>query len=132
MNITQHEMLALAISNAAMAHANQFDKAGLPYILHCLKVMYLLKSDDPELMAIAVLHDIVEDTKTTYTDLYDMGMSRRVVDGVRALTKQRGQTTTDYLEQVKNNPDAIKVKLADLRHNSDIRRLKGITDDDVK
>lgn len=124
-------MLANAIAFAADKHNGQFDRGGMPYILHTLRVMSFVKSDDLELMAIAVLHDVVEDCNVTYEDLRALGMSERVVKGVHALTKFPGVSDEEYLKQITNCPDAIKVKLADLRHNSDIRRLKGITDKDV-
>jgi (p)ppGpp synthase/HD superfamily hydrolase len=123
-------MLANAIALASEKHKGQFDKGGMPYILHPLKVMHYLKSDDLELMCIAVLHDVVEDCGVTYHDLDDLGMSDRVVRGVRAMTKIPGQTLEEYVEGIKANPDAIKVKLADLRHNMDARRLKGVSEKD--
>ena len=124
-------MLANAIALASEKHKGQFDKGGMPYILHPLKVMHYLKSDDLELMAIAVLHDVVEDTDVTFKDLSEMGMSSRIIQGVAALTKMPGQTLDEYMTIIQDNPDAIRVKLADLRHNSDIRRLKGISDKDI-
>jgi (p)ppGpp synthase/HD superfamily hydrolase len=125
------KLLAKALALSADKHSGQFDKGGMPYFLHCSKVMYLIKSDDLELMCIAVMHDLMEDTDVTSHDLYTMGFTERVVEGVRALTKKPGQSYEEYLAIIKSNPDAIKVKLSDLRHNSDIRRLKGITDRDV-
>lgn len=130
--MTHNTMLAHAIALAATAHRDQTDKAGRPYIMHCLKVMHYLRSDDDELMAIAVLHDVIEDTSTTYADLRIAGLSERIINGIRSMTKQRGQTPDEYLNQVLANPDAVRVKMADLRHNSDIRRLKGVTDKDVR
>lgn len=124
--------LAYAIALSAERHKDQFDKAGMPYILHPLKVMHYLKSDDPELMAIAVLHDIVEDTPTTYQELRDLGLSERVINGVKLLTKVPGQTHQEYVAGIKSSRDAIRVKLADLRHNTDIRRLKGVTEKDAR
>lgn len=108
-----------------------FDKGGVPYILHCLKVMYYIKSDDEELQCIALGHDLVEDTDVTYVDLREMGFSNRIITGIRAMTKVRGETNDEYMIRIKACHDAIRVKLADLRHNSDIRRLKGITEKDI-
>jgi (p)ppGpp synthase/HD superfamily hydrolase len=122
-----NEMLVMAVN----AHDGQTDKAGKPYILHCLKVMHYLKTEDEELMCIALGHDLVEDTKVTYQDLSDVGISKRVIEGIRALTKQRGQTYDEYKQQVFASEDAMRVKMCDLRHNSDIRRLKGVTQKDV-
>lgn len=124
------EMLAQMLHIATSAHHGQFDKGGAPYILHPLKVMHYLKDNDEELMCIALGHDVIEDTSVTYQDLFSAGISERVVQGIAALTKQPGQTYDEYKLQVKSNADAIKVKMADLRHNTDIRRLKGITEKD--
>jgi len=113
------------------AHSGQFDRGGKPYILHPLKVMHYLKSDDEELMCIALGHDVIEDTNVTYKDLVDAGMPGRVIDGIRALTKLPGQTYDEYKAGVFANRDAMLVKKADLRHNTDIRRLKGVTEKDI-
>ena len=110
-----------------------FDKGGVPYVLHCLKVMHYLKSDDEELCCIALGHDLVEDRKNiTYAFLREMGFSERIIAGIAAVTKIPGESPDEYLAKIKANPDAIRVKLADLRHNSDIRRLKGISEKDIK
>ena len=125
------EMLAKMLVIATNAHDGQFDKGGAPYILHPLKVMHYLKSDDEELQCVALGHDVIEDTKVTYRDLADAGISIRVMDGIKALTKQPGQTLDEYKEGVFASQDAMLVKSCDLRHNSDIRRLKGVTEKDL-
>ena len=125
-------MLSKMLHLATNAHDGQTDKAGKPYIMHCLKVMHYLKSDDEELMCIAVGHDLVEDTDVTYRQLKDLGFSERVITGIYSLTKQRGQTYDEYKRQIFANQDAMRVKLCDLRHNSDIRRLKGVTEKDIQ
>ena len=125
------EMLSAAILLATNKHAGQFDKGGTPYIMHPLNVCHKLKTSDEELQCIAILHDVVEDTDTTWDDLYGIGMSPRVVDGVRSLTKMPGQTYYEYRLGVLKNKDAMLVKLEDLRTNSDLRRLKGVTEKDI-
>lgn len=121
---------------ATQRHDGQFDKGGMPYILHPLKVMHYLKTADEELQCIALGHDLVEDTFKSANEGYDFlksrGFSCRVVDGIRSLTKKPGESYEQYKTQVKINPDAVLVKMADLRHNSDIRRLKGVTLKDVE
>ncbi len=124
-------MLGKMLVLATNAHAGQFDRGGNPYILHPLKVMHYLKTTDEELMCMALGHDVIEDTSVTFKDLREAGMSERVIKGLRALTKMPGQTYDEYKEVVFTNPDAMRVKLADLRHNTDIRRLKGISEKDV-
>ena len=126
------ELLSTAILIATNAHAGQFDKGGKPYILHPLRVTSFLKEDDEELQCIAVLHDVVEDTKTTWKDLIDAGMTPRVIGALKLLTKVPGQTLEEYKEGVFSSVDAMKVKKCDLRHNSDIRRLKGVTQKDLE
>lgn len=130
--MTKGEMLDKAIHLATNAHHGQFDKGGKPYILHPLRVMSFLKTDDEELQCMALLHDVVEDTDTTYADLGAAGMSLRVIEGVMALTKQKGFDYDTYKEQIFANRDAMQVKMADLRHNTDIRRLKGVNEKDIK
>ena len=124
-------MLGKMLVLATNAHAGQFDRGGNPYILHPLKVMHYLKTVDEELMCIALGHDVVEDTGTTFQQLREVGMSERVIEGIRSLTKIPGQTYKEYKEGVFANDDAMRVKMADLRHNTDIRRLKGVTEKDI-
>lgn len=125
------EMLGTMLVIATNAHAGQFDRGGKPYILHPLKVMHYLKTDDEELMCIALGHDVIEDTKVTYKDLREAGISDRVLEGIKALTKVPGETYDEYKLRVFDNKDAMLVKLCDLRHNTDIRRLKGVTEKDI-
>jgi len=125
------EMLDRMLLLATNAHHGQLDKGGRPYILHPLRVMSFLKTDDEELQCIALGHDVVEDTKVTYADLRDAGMNERVIEGIKAMTKVPGYSYDDYKEQVFANRDAMVVKMADLRHNTDIRRLKGVTTKDL-
>lgn len=124
-------MLSAMLKLVVDAHDGQFDKGGKPYVLHPLKVMHYLKTDDEELQCIALGHDIIEDTDVTYADLRDAGMSQRVIDGIECLTKQRGETYDEYKERVKSNYDSVRVKMPDLRHNTDVRRLKGVTEKDI-
>lgn len=125
------ELLGKVLVLATNAHAGQFDRGGKPYILHPLKVMHYLKTDDEELQCIALLHDVVEDTDTSWHDLEEIGCTIRVVNAVKALTKLPGQTYDEYKDVVFANQDAMRVKLCDLRHNTDIRRLKGVTQKDI-
>ena len=125
------EMLDRMLVLATNAHHGQFDRGGRPYILHPLRVMSFLKTDDEELQCIALGHDVIEDTKTTYADLRAAGMSERVIEGIRTLTKVPGETYDEYKDRVFRSRDAMMVKLCDLRHNTDIRRLKGVTEKDI-
>lgn len=125
-------MLSKMIRIAASGHSMQFDLQGEPYILHCMRVMNGVESIEEEVKAIAVGHDLFEDTTVTDEYLRACGFSWRVVDGIHAMTKRKGQTYDEYLEQVLSNDDAILVKMSDLRDNSRIDRMVGTTDRDLR
>lgn len=123
-------MLAKAIALASKVFENRLDKGGQPYILHCIRVM-LAVAPNVIRMQIAILHDVVEDTKDdpepiTLADLYKMGFEERVVTAVGILTHDKSIPYLDYIKPIALNEDALQVKLADLKDNSDITRLKGI------
>jgi (p)ppGpp synthase/HD superfamily hydrolase len=94
--------------------------------------MHRLRTDDEELQCVAVGHDLLEDTDTTEAELEALGFSQRVISAIQCLTKHEGMTEDFYRSAVKSNPDAVRVKIEDLRHNSDIRRLKGISPKDIE
>jgi (p)ppGpp synthase/HD superfamily hydrolase len=125
------EMIDKMIRLAVKGHAGQFDKGGNPYILHVLKVMDNLHTDDEELQCIAVGHDLIEDTRITAKEMLRQGISPRVVTAIGMLTKKKGQTDDEYLNIILSNVDCMRVKKADLQHNSDIRRLKGVRPKDI-
>jgi len=118
-----------AIILAASKHEGQLDRAGLPYILHPLRLM-LEQTTEVRRMA-AVLHDVVEDTDVTLDDLREMGYSEEVVTAVDALTRRDGEAWEDYIERVASVPDAVVIKRADLTHNMDLRRLPEVKDSDL-
>jgi (p)ppGpp synthase/HD superfamily hydrolase len=122
--------LERAIQIAVEAHAGQEGKDGLPYILHPLRLM--LKMDTEEARIVAVLHDVVEDTEVTLDDLRREGFSEAVLENVQLLTHEDGTPYEEYVERIKPHPLARKVKLADLEDNSDIRRLSGIEEKDLQ
>jgi len=114
-----------------------FDKSGQPYILHLLKVMHYCKTDDEEIQCIAIGHDFIEDIFADdhiagYAYLRREGFSERIINGIRNMTKVPGEDENDYIIRVSSSKDSTIVKLADLRHNSDIRRLKGLRDKDFE
>ena len=127
----KQRQLAEAIRIAANSHRYQYDKGGKPYILHPMHLMNQLLFDT-QLATIAVLHDVVEDDPAwTIDDLGQMGFSRRVLVALSDLTHTEGETYESYIENICGNYDAIRVKRKDLEHNSDITRLKGITEKDL-
>lgn len=119
-------MLEKAIKVAKTAHKDQLDKGGHDYIEHPLRVMESMKTEDEKI--VAVLHDVVEDTFITIRDLVVMGFSDIVITSVRYMTRLEGQTWKSYIEGVMSNKIATRVKIADLRDNLDLTRLRGIKD----
>ena len=130
MNKSEQSMFELALSIAKKAHEEQYDKAGVAYIKHPLFVASLV--DTKEEKAVALLHDVLEDSPYTAEELILAGLPETVVTAVQVLTKKKGQDYQQYLELVKSNPIARCVKLADLKHNSDLSRLATITEKDME
>lgn len=80
---------------------------------------------------VALLHDVVEDTDTTLDELAEI-FPQKVIDALRLMTHDPEVPYLDYVKKIKDNPLARKVKLADLRHNSDLSRLNNATKKDLK
>ncbi|MDR0922038.1 MAG: HD domain-containing protein [Lactobacillales bacterium] len=111
-----------ALDIATRSHEGQRDKAGVDYIEHPKTVAGFVSLETEK--AAAYLHDVLEDTDITADDLINQGIPVEVVQAVQILTKQKNQNYEEYLKLVKKNPIARIVKMADLRHNSDLSRIK--------
>lgn len=112
------------------AHRGQVDKAGSPYILHPLRLMF--KMDSESEMSVAVLHDTVEDTELTFESLEKEGFSQEVIEAVRCLTRKDEETYEHFVLRAKTNPIARKVKLADIEDNMNLRRLETVQGRDLE
>ena len=121
--------LGRAIAIAASAHQDQLDKNGTPYILHPIRMM--LKMDSEEQMVATILHDVVEDTEWTLDQLRAEGFSDRIVNLVDLLSRRDTESYDEFIERIRTDPIAVKVKLADLEDNMDLTRLPEITKKDV-
>lgn len=107
------------------AHREDVDKGGYPYVFH---PFYLaVQMDDEESVCAALLHDVIEDHGDRYSfdDLARSGFPETVVRALRLLTHTEGVAYMDYIRELAKDPIARKVKMADLRHNLDARRLNG-------
>ena len=125
MNTTEQSIVDLALSIARKAHEGQLDKAGVDYIEHPIYVASQVDTEEEK--AVALLHDVIEDSPVSAEELLIAGLPEEVVTAVQVLTKKKEQDYQTYLETVKKNPLARVVKLADLKHNSDLSRLPSIT-----
>ena len=116
------ELTMKAMNLAYAAHHGQVDKGGVPYIFHPIHLAEQM--DDEVSTCVALLHDTLEDTAVTLQQL-QREFPAEVVDAVTLLTHGEGVDYFDYVRTVKGDPVAAKVKLADLRHNSDPSRISG-------
>ena len=129
--------LALAIAITSEAFKNTLDKGGQPYILHCIRVMMNTRGDECTKCA-AIMHDLVEDTNEnspinyTFELLSEMGFSDKTVGLLKLLTHVKGVPYMDYIKGISISTDASEIKREDLKDNSNISRLKGLTEKDFK
>lgn len=113
---------------AADKHRGQVDKAGRPYIEHPRRVAARLS--DAEAQAVALLHDVLEDTDATPNELRRAGMPDRVVEAVLALTKRADdESYDDAVRRAAAHPLARQVKAADVADNADEQRLALLDED---
>lgn len=119
-----------ALKISFKVHKDQVDKAGLPYIFH---PFYLAnKMDDEYSICVALLHDVIEDGNYTVEDLIKEGFPSEVVEAVKLLTHLKEDSYFDYINKMKLNSLARKVKIEDLKHNLDLSRLNEITNKDLE
>lgn len=114
----------MALKLCFHAHKEQTDKSGMPYVFHPFHLAEQMETEEATI--VALLHDVVEDTEYTIDDLAAMGFDKAITDALALLTHADTMEYMDYVRLIKSNPIAKAVKLADLRHNSDLSRLDRI------
>ena len=115
------ELTKKALKIAFEAHKEQVDKSGLPYIFHPFHLAEQMRTE--ETVCAALLHDVTEDTEITLEELQKEGFPQAVLAALTLLTHDDAVPYMEYVAQIKENSIARAVKLADLRHNSDLTRL---------
>ena len=124
------DKVAKAMKMCAETHMGQTDKAGMPYVMHPMRVAD--NFTDPQLVIIALLHDVLEDsTDILPKDIYDT-FGGDILTMILALTRKEGEDYFDYIERVCSDTVAVKVKLADLQDNMNIIRLNFIKAKDTE
>ena len=118
--MTENEMVAAARLIAKLAHKGQMDKAGNDYFTHPEAVAAMC--DTPEAKVVGYLHDTVEDTEVTNEEIREI-FGDEIADAVALMTHADGVPYMDYVRELGKNPLTRKVKLADLTHNMDLRRI---------
>lgn len=124
------ELLNKAIKLAEKYHEGQVDKGGEPYIGHPLRVMKGVESFEEKILA--VLHDVLEDCNVPAEQLIEEGIPKELVEKLKILCKGKNEDYFHYINRITNDKAAINVKLSDLRDNMDLKRLKEITEKDIK
>ena len=112
------------------AHKDQVDKSGMPYVFHPFHVAEQMT--DEVTTIVALLHDVVEDTDYKLDDIAAMGFGQDVVDALALMTHDKSVEYLDYVARLKSNRIAREVKLADLKHNSDVSRLPRVSRTDLE
>ena len=124
--------LAMAIGITADAFLGKTDMVGKPYFTHCYHVMTTCGSTDEDVLCAAIMHDLIEDCEEWTLDrLWGRGFSAKTITIVDLMTHRPEDDYMTYIRKIATNKDATAVKLADLRHNSDITRMKGVTAKDM-
>ena len=120
-----------AIQIAVAAHAGIKDKGGKPYILHPIKVMMRVETEEEQI--VAILHDVVEDTDWTFDALRNEGFSETVIKALETVTKQsEDEDYEDFIKRSLRNDIGRKVKIADLLENLDVTRIGELSEKDIK
>lgn len=123
-------LIDVALKHALNAHNGQLDKAGEPYILHPLRLM--AHFNDPVEQAVAVLHDVLEDSEITADDLRSDGIPEEVIAAVELLSRGKDESYIDFILRIRPHPLARKVKMADLEDNLNVLRLPSLGDVDQR
>lgn len=110
-------------------HKQQLDKGFMPYVFHPYHIAE--EMDDEASVCVALLHDVLEDSQITASYLKGAGFTCEIVDAIVLLTHDKSIPYLDYIEAIKSNPLATKVKIADLKHNCDLSRLDNPTEEDM-
>jgi (p)ppGpp synthase/HD superfamily hydrolase len=123
-------LLEKAIAIAVEAHRGKQDRAGQPYILHPLRVMFNVGTEEERI--VAVLHDVVEDHGEVWPmeRLRQSGFPEHILDALDCVTRRTGEDYEQFVERSRGNPIGRRVKLADLEDNMDVRRLSEVKEED--
>ena len=124
------DLIEKSLEIALKAYAGQKDKAGKTYILHPLRLMNNVATEEE--MAVALLHDVIEDSDYTEHDLLNKGIPSKVIEAVKCLSKLDGEDYEDFISRVLENELATKIKIVDIEDNINILRLNTLSDKDLK
>ena len=123
--------LARAIEIAASAHKNQADKGGSPYILHPIRVMMSLDTEDEKI--VGVLHDVVEDSDVwNFKRLRKEGFEENILSALKSVTKlSEDEDYQQFIKRAAQNEIGRNVKIADIKDNLDVTRIGTLNEKDL-
>jgi len=110
----------------------ELDKGGHPYIVHLISVYKGVYTKEEKV--VALLHDVMEDKGLTSEELKYLGFSDSTIKDVEVLTRVKPTEYKDYIDNIVSHAsaNALKVKLADLKNNMDLSRIKNPTVNDYE
>lgn len=114
-------MTKAALKLCYIAHKDQVDKAGLPYVFHPFHLAEQMLDEDTTV--VALLHDVLEDTEITLDEIREAGYGEEILEALQLLCHEDDVPYMEYIKRLQSNRIARIVKLADLQHNSDLSRL---------
>ena len=123
-------MTKKALKLSFEAHKDQIDKSGMPYVYPPFHLAEQMKDENTTI--VALLHDVVEDTDITIDDIRKMGFNEEVCEALKLMTHDDNVPYIEYVKKLKSNPIAKTVKIADLKHNSDLTRLDTVDEKALK
>ena len=133
-NFSVHEdaRIRRAFEVARKTHAGQFDKGGVDYLNHPLTVAGNV-GEDVSAIIVALLHDVAEDSAKTLDELREeIPLTAEEFRALKLLTHDDATPYFEYVERIADDELAAKVKAADLRHNSDLSRIKNPSPKDLE
>ena len=124
------DIIEKSLEIALKAYSGQKDKAGKTYILHPLRLMAKMETDEE--MSVALLHDVIEDSDYTAEDLLNNGIPSNIVNAIQSLTKIKSESYENFIERVLDDKLASKIKKVDIEDNINVLRLNSINSKDLE
>jgi len=110
------------------AHKGQKDKGNIPYVFHPYHIAEQMNTEDE--IIVALLHDVIEDTKITLEDIKSYGFNNNILEALKVITHDKNINYIDYINKISKNKLATKIKIRDLKHNIDLSRIPNPTEED--
>lgn len=124
------KLIEKAISIALEKHSGQTDNNGKPYILHVLRVMLAMDTEDE--MTAGVMHDVIEDSDYTLDNMEEDGFPEHIINAVDAISRREGESYEDFFNRAVQDPIAKKIKKADLEDKMRLKEYDKLSEKDLE